>query len=60
MSERSIAERLTFHKDRETLEVDFSGMTFRGGAEVEEFYDVVDARVDESGSRWYFLVNYED
>ena len=60
MSERSVAERLTFHKGLETLEVDFSGMTFRGAAEVEAFYDVVDAKVDESGSRWYFLVNYED
>ena len=60
MSERSIAQRLTIHEDRETLEVDFSGMTFAGAAEVEAFYDVVDARVGESGSRWYFLVNYED
>ena len=34
-------------------------MTFRTAAHVEEFYDVVDAKVDESGSRWYFLVNYE-
>ena len=60
MSERSVAERLTFHEDREILAVDFSGMTFRAAADVDAFYDVVDARVDESGSRWYFLVNYEN
>ena len=59
MSERSVAERITIHEDRETLEVDFSEMTFRGAGEVEAFYDVIDARVAESGSRWYFLVNYE-
>ena len=59
MSERAVAERLTFHHDRETLEVDCSGMSFRAAAEVDAFYDVVDAKVDESGSRWYFLVNYE-
>ena len=59
MSERSMAERITFHRDRETLEVDFSGMTFHGAGEVEAAYDVIDARVDETGSRWYFLVNYE-
>ncbi len=60
MSERSMAERITFHGDRETLEVDFSGMTFHGAGEVEAGYDVIDARVDETGSRWYFLVNYEN
>jgi len=59
MSERPITERITFHQDRETLEVDFSGLVFRGAGEVEAFCDVIDARVDESGSRWYFLVNYE-
>ena len=60
MSERSMAERITFHRDRETLEVDFSGMTFHGAGEVEAVYDVIDAWVDETGSRWYFLVNYEN
>ena len=60
MSERSMAERITFHGERETLEVDFSGMTFHGAGEVEAAYDVIDARVDETGSRWYFLVNYEN
>ena len=60
MSERSMAERITFHRDRETLEVDFSGMTFHGAGEVEAVYDVIDARVDETGSSWYFLVNYEN
>ena len=60
MSERSMAERITFHRDRETLEVDFSGMTFHGAGEVEAVYDVIDVRVDETGSRWYFLVNYEN
>lgn len=59
MSERSAAERLTFHAERETLEVDLSGTTFRTAGEVEAFYDVIDARVGESGSRWYFLVNYD-
>ena len=59
MSERSAAERLTFHREHETLEVDLSGLAFRSAGEVEAFYDVIDAQVGESGSRWYFLVNYE-
>ena len=59
MSEQSVTERLTFHTDRETLEVDCSGMRFGAATDVDAFYDVVDAKVDESGSRWYFLVNYE-
>ena len=60
MSEQSASGRIAFHKDRETLEVDFSGLTFRTAAEVEAFYNEIDARVGESGSRWYFLVNYEN
>ena len=60
MGEQSVAERLTFHHDRETLEVDCSGMRFQASADVDTFYDVVDAKVGESGSRWYFLVNYEN
>ena len=59
MSERSTAERITFHEGREILEVDFSGMAFRGAADVDAFYDEVEARLGETGSRWYFLVNYE-
>ena len=59
MSERSTSERITFHEDREILEVDFSGLTFRGAGEVEAFYDEIEARIGESGSRWYFLVNYQ-
>ena len=60
MRERSAGERLTFHQDWETLEVDCSGMRFHAAADVDAFYDVVDATVGESGSRWYFLVNYEN
>ena len=60
MSECPVAERVTFHEEREILEVDFSGLVFHGADEVNSFYDVIDARVDESGSRWYFLVNYEN
>ena len=60
MSGRPAAERITLHPDREVLEVDFSGMAFRGAGEVEAFYDEVEARLGETGTRWYFLVNYED
>ena len=60
MSDRSADERITFHENREILEVDFSGLTFRGPDEVNSFYDVIDSRVDGTGSRWYFLVNYEN
>lgn len=60
MRERSAGERLTFHQDWEALEVDCSGMRFQAAADVDAFCDVVDATVGESGSRWYFLVNYED
>ena len=60
MAQRSFAERIVFHDTVETMEVDFSGMTFSHNAEVEAFYDEVDRRVAATGRRWYFLVLYVD
>ena len=60
MSGRAFGERLTFHESVETMEVDFSGMTFAAGSDVDRVYDEIDQRAGATGRRWYFLVNYTD
>jgi len=54
------AKRLAFHEAIETMEVDFSGITFTDPAQVDAFYDEADRRCAASGRRWYFLINYTD
>src|SRR5262249_22818043 len=33
-------------------------LSFRAKADIDEFYDEVDRRLEETGRRWYFVVNY--
>jgi branched-chain amino acid transport system ATP-binding protein len=56
---RAIAQRIVFHEDMETMEVDFSGMTIADDLQVDALYDELDRRLSASGRRWYFLVIYE-
>ncbi len=58
MNQRSIQDRITFHESLETMEVDFSEMTFSTKEQIDAFYDEVDRQLTSSGRRWYFLVNY--
>jgi branched-chain amino acid transport system ATP-binding protein len=60
MQNRTTAERLSFHDGIETFEVDFTGLTFAGAAEVDATYDEIDRRLAASGRRWFFLVVYTD
>jgi branched-chain amino acid transport system ATP-binding protein len=58
MTEANFKDRLGFHDAIETMEVDFSGMTFAADADVDLVYDEIDQRAGATGRRWYFLVNY--
>jgi len=60
MNDRTHSERITFHDAIETMEVDFSRMTFADEVQVDAFYDEVDRRLGETGRRWFFLVIYTD
>jgi len=57
---QGFGKRLVFHESMETVEVDFSGMTFTTAAEVDAVYDEIDRRATATGRRWYFLVIYTD
>ena len=58
MADVTHRERLIFHDALETLEVDFSDMTFTDEAQVDTFYDETERRLAATGRRWYFLVVY--
>ena len=51
-------KRIVFHRDEQIMEVDFSNLTFDVSKPVNDFYDEIDRRIEESGQRWFFLVNY--
>ena len=58
MSESQFSNRIHFYPDLEVMEVDFSDLTFDTSPMVDEFYDELHRRIEETGRNWYFLVNY--
>jgi hypothetical protein len=58
MSEQSFAERLSFLGEDQVMDVDLSGLTFETSGPVNDFYDEVDRRIQATGEKWFFLVNY--
>ena len=60
MPER-LATRIFFDAGRETMEVDFSGLSFLTAEEVDRIYDAIEDLIANSGDdKWYFLVNLQD
>ncbi|MCB1339670.1 MAG: hypothetical protein KDK24_01120 [Pseudooceanicola sp.] len=51
--------RLRFDEARRVMEVDFSHFTFNNARDVNEFYDFIEERINETEKRWFFLVNLE-
>ena len=51
------APRLRFLHEEEIMEVDFSDFTFFHARDVNDFYDFVEEKIEETGRKWYFLVN---
>ncbi|MCP5267145.1 MAG: hypothetical protein H6934_13595 [Burkholderiaceae bacterium] len=50
--------RLRFDPDEHIMETDFSEYEFADSRSVDAFYDFLERRVNETGRKWYFLVNY--
>lgn len=55
-----IAARISFDPDRVIMDVDFSGLTFHHGRDVDDVYDHIEARIIETDRKWFFLVNLND
>ncbi|MDF0601841.1 hypothetical protein P1J78_13930 [Psychromarinibacter sp. C21-152] len=55
-----IAARVSFLPEDEIMEVDLSGFVLAHSRDVNDLYDHLERRIEETGRRWYFLVNYND
>lgn len=61
MSLRNFQEnRIRFLDEREIMDVDFSDLTFETSADVNECYDFIEAKLADTGRKWFFLVNYRN
>lgn len=60
MSELQYGARIHFFPELEVMEVDFSDVTFDNSAMVDEFYDEIHRRIEETGKNWFFLINYRN
>jgi len=52
--------RIAFDPADDLAEFDLSGLTFHHSRDVDDFYDLAERRIEATGRRWYFLINYND
>jgi hypothetical protein len=52
-------DRIHILKDLQIIEVDFSELEFSSSRIVNEFYNLLDHLIEETGRRWYIVVNYQ-
>jgi len=53
--------RITIHEGPQIVEIIFTGLYFHTSADVNAFYDRVEARIYETGeAQWFFMVNTQD
>jgi len=53
-------QRLRFLPDARIMDVDFSDLTFHHSRDVDDFFDLAQEKIEATGRRWYFLVNYNN
>ncbi len=54
------AGRVHILHDIDAIEIDFSEFEFSSSDIVNEFYDVIDGMIEDTGRKWYLLVNYRN
>jgi hypothetical protein len=54
------ADRIRFHPDSQIIDVDFSDLEFSSSKLVNDFYNLLDRMIENSGQRWYIAVNYHN
>lgn len=57
---RVYAGRVHIFHDIEAIEIDFSDFEFSSSDIVNDFYDVIDGMIEDTGRKWYLLVNYSN
>jgi hypothetical protein len=53
-------QRIHMDEDLEVIEVDLSDFEFSSSKVVNDFYDVLDQRIEATGRRWFLVVNYRN
>jgi len=54
------AARVKFLDDDLIMDIDLSDFTLSHSRDVDDFIDYLQARIETSGRRWYFLINYNN
>lgn len=54
------SKRVHILYDVDAIEIDFSDFEFSSSKLVNEFYDVIDGMIENTGRKWYLLVNYRN
>lgn len=55
-----IATRVRFLDAEEIMEIDLSRFLLAHSRDVDDLYDHLETRIQATGRRWYFLINYND
>ena len=54
------AHRIHFIEELQVLEIDLSDFEFASSKIANEFYDSLDQMIENTGQRWYIIVNYRE
>lgn len=56
-SDSGFASRIRLVEESGIIEIDFSDFAFTGSGTVYDFFDAIDARVADTGRRWYLVID---
>jgi hypothetical protein len=59
-SSSEYGNRINFLEKLQIAEIDFSKFEFDSSKTVNEFYDLLDQLIENTGQRWYIIVNYHE
>ncbi len=52
--------RVSFIEDARIMDIDLSDITFFHSKDVDDFYDFLQEKLEATGRRWYYLINYNN
>ncbi|MEM9974063.1 MAG: hypothetical protein AAF771_07755 [Pseudomonadota bacterium] len=58
-TDSDFAPRIEFLLEDRIMDVDFSNFTFHHSRDVDDFYDFIEAQIQKTNRKWFFLINYE-
>lgn len=55
-----IDRRIVLHPETEIMDLDLSNLSLEHATDVDTLYDAIEARLQATEQRWYFLINYQN